>query len=106
MTPDSFTCCLRLPPSNCVPHKCQDVSQLADGFGKRHARTVTGLSFDSNQDRVCARLVSLQSRGELERVTRYHSIVMIARHHQSRRIATIYFNVVEWRIFDQVMKPI
>src|SRR5580704_15939561 len=89
---------------NCVPHKCQNIRLLLDDFGNRLARTVTGLSFDSNQDGICAPLCSLQCRGKLERVTWHNAVVMIAGQHQSRWIATIYFDVVERRILDQVMK--
>src|ERR1700693_1358032 len=70
---------LILGMSNGVPHKCKDVGLFLDDFAHRLARAVSGLGFNSNQNRIRASLRSLQCGGELERVTRHNSIVMIPR---------------------------
>ena len=90
--------------SNCVPHERQDIGLFLDDLAYRLARTVAGLSFDSNQDRIRAPLRSLQCRRELERVSRHNSIVMIPGRHQSRRITISLLDVLERRILDQVIE--
>src|SRR3984957_440431 len=92
--------------SHGVPHKCQDVRFGLDDFAHRFARSMSGLRFDPNKHRISAFLCGLQSCGKLERVTWHHSIVMISRGHQSRRITRSAFYVLQRRILDQVPKPV
>src|SRR5262249_52919105 len=43
---------------------------------------MAGLGLDPNQDRVTPRLTGLETRGELEAVSRHHAIIVVACCHQ------------------------
>ena len=73
----------------------ESVGRLVDLLGRGCPRAMTGLRFDSDQNRIGAALRGLKRSNELEGVSGHDAIVVISRERQRRRIARAGFDVVE-----------
>ncbi|MNY04143.1 hypothetical protein D3C86_1368000 [compost metagenome] len=67
---------------------------------------MSGFGVDTDQIWFITALVVLQGSGKFERVRRYYTVIVICSSDHSCRVAGAFFDIVQRRVFDQVVELI